>query len=166
MDGVSRQTEELQALLDRVWSVVTADQTPKASDPGAEEAWLHKGFLSAYDSVRSALLHVVATAMEPPERGAEGDIRRPAAGPSPTPDQGARWRVLVTGHSLGGALATVCAYDLARRPWHGAGPRPRLTMYSYGSPRVGNRRFAQARGCAYYLLRGGVGWCFEVAPCS
>jgi alpha-beta hydrolase superfamily lysophospholipase len=25
------------------------------------------------------------------------------------------WRVYVTGHSLGGALATLCAYDLAGR---------------------------------------------------
>jgi nuclear pore complex protein Nup85 len=57
---------------------------------------VHSGFLTAYDSVKVKVLRLVdqltagATAEQP-------------------------WEVYVTGHSLGGALATLCAYDLAGR---------------------------------------------------
>lgn len=44
------------------------------------------------------------------------------------------WHVLFTGHSLGGALATLATLDLKRRH-----PGTKVTMYNYGSPRVGNR---------------------------
>lgn len=42
-------------------------------------------------------------------------------------------------HSLGGALATLCAMEIvnSRRV-----PRLQLRMYNYGSPRVGNSAFA------------------------
>ena len=48
----------------------------------------------------------------------------------------------MTGHSLGGALSTLCAYDCARRTWRGV-PRPAIVHYNYGSPRVGNKAFAE-----------------------
>jgi pimeloyl-ACP methyl ester carboxylesterase len=47
--------------------------------------------------------------------------------------------LLVTGHSLGGALATVCALDLSEElhtPLN-------LTHINYGSPRVGNKAYSQ-----------------------
>lgn len=56
---------------------------------------VHKGFLTAYDTVRSkvaSLLDFITA------DGSQGE-----------------WRVYVTGHSLGGALATLCAYELATR---------------------------------------------------
>ncbi|KNC84847.1 hypothetical protein SARC_02958 [Sphaeroforma arctica JP610] len=45
----------------------------------------------------------------------------------------------ITGHSLGGALATLCAFELAQEF---ATSELELTVYTFGSPRVGNSRFA------------------------
>lgn len=45
-------------------------------------------------------------------------------------------KILVTGHSLGGALATLCAVDLAITY-----PYCEVVMISEGAPRVGNLRF-------------------------
>ena len=66
--------------------------------------------------------------------------------------------VLVTGHSLGGALASLCAYDLQIHTLlpinneletigRKLGRRRRqrslhLSLYTYGSPKVGNQLFA------------------------
>ena len=64
--------------------------------------------------------------------------------------------ILVTGHSLGGALASLCAYDLQihtlaiinkelKMVGRGLGRRRfrelHLSLYSYGSPKVGNETF-------------------------
>jgi acetyl esterase/lipase len=47
-------------------------------------------------------------------------------------------KVLVTGHSLGGALATLCALRL-QKDGHGS-----AAVYTYASPRVGNDKFQAA----------------------
>ena len=46
---------------------------------------------------------------------------------------------LVAGHSLGGALATLAAYDIQKAH----GPLPGLHVYTYGAPRTGNHAFAR-----------------------
>ncbi len=46
--------------------------------------------------------------------------------------------MLFTGHSLGGALCTLCAVDVALLH-----PDWEVTMISFGSPRVGNHGFAR-----------------------
>ncbi|GMH44667.1 hypothetical protein BSKO_12619 [Bryopsis sp. KO-2023] len=48
-------------------------------------------------------------------------------------------RILVTGHSLGGALAVLASYDIAR--YCGINPRV-ISCYTFGAPRVGNHAFA------------------------
>jgi hypothetical protein len=48
-------------------------------------------------------------------------------------------RVLLTGHSLGGALAALAAFEIKR-----ANPALEITCYTYGAPKVGNRAFARA----------------------
>lgn len=88
------------------------------------------------------------------------------------------WHIFTTGHSMGGALATLCAHELAVRPpytlcvqakqmvdYQGPAcatgmwcvqvrdyglfaPKPRITMYSFGQPRVGNGPFAKQYGTA------------------
>lgn len=53
-----------------------------------------QGFLKAYDSVRAKVMAVSDEVMC---------------------DEPCAWQVSVTGHSLGGALATLCSYELANR---------------------------------------------------
>lgn len=55
---------------------------------------VHGGFQRAYDAVHLRVLTLVEELT--------------SAGNEP-------WEVYVTGHSLGGALATLCAYELATR---------------------------------------------------
>lgn len=48
-----------------------------------------------------------------------------------------KWhRIIVTGHSLGGALATLCAVRLTALQHN-------VVCYTFASPRVGNRKFAK-----------------------
>jgi surfactin synthase thioesterase subunit len=68
--------------------------------PTRAHAQVHKGFLTAYDSVRPQVFRLLDAII------ASGDEGTASAGD---------WHVYVTGHSLGGALATLCAYELATR---------------------------------------------------
>lgn len=73
---------------------------------------VHFGFLNAYLPVRKQILSSIK------KLTAEN-----------------RKRIHITGHSLGGALATLCAADIKRTL------KLPVTMYNYGSPRVGNKKF-------------------------
>lgn len=46
--------------------------------------------------------------------------------------------VVVTGHSLGGALATLAAVDVTLNR-----PHVPVDLYTFGAPRIGNKAFAQ-----------------------
>ena len=74
---------------------------------------VHKGFYEIYLSIREQILTWFKTN---------------------NPSQ-----VFVTGHSLGGALSTICALDILTIVENIGGT---LTQYSFGSPRVGNIIFA------------------------
>ncbi|NET35283.1 MAG: lipase family protein [Cyanothece sp. SIO1E1] len=76
---------------------------------------VHQGFISAYLSVRDRI---------------QGQISalKPAG-------------IVVTGHSLGGALATLCSVDLQYNEIPGTDS---LIVYTYGSPRVGNAAFVSS----------------------
>ncbi|KAK6265915.1 hypothetical protein QUC31_016752 [Theobroma cacao] len=92
-----------------------------------QEVQVHSGFLSAYDSVRIRIISLLKTSIRYID-----ETTKPLR----------RWQVYVTGHSLGGALATLLALELSSSQLakHGA---ISVTMYNFGSPRVGNRRFAE-----------------------
>lgn len=83
---------------------------------------VHSGFLKAYRAVREEVRTQVSDYLS----WVEGDRR-----------------VLVTGHSLGAALATLCALDL-REMLDTAGMEDvPVILYTFGSPRVGTPRFVK-----------------------
>lgn len=82
------------------------------ADPPDKRVHVHLGFLGAYQSVRDAILDA-----------AKSTTHR---------------QIICTGHSLGGALATLSALDIARNV-----PGKSVSCYTYGSPKVGNDLFAK-----------------------
>eukprot|EP00850_Spirogloea_muscicola_P023743 SM000385S14621 [mRNA] locus=s385:48639:55125:+ [translate_table: standard] len=94
--------------------------------PDDVDIMVHSGFFSAYDSVRSRLLALLEAVVMPKSDDSGG---KP-------------WHVYTTGHSLGGALATLFAKEVLSSRLAREG-LVSLTMYNFGSPRVGNRAFVQ-----------------------
>lgn len=76
----------------------------------------HRGFMEAYFAVRDRLLEVVRN----------------------YPD----YAITATGHSLGGALATIAALDLQYNITQQTGQS--INVYTYGSPRVGNEALVES----------------------
>ena len=74
----------------------------------------------------------------------------------------AQARLLITGHSLGGALAVLAAFDIMR-----AMPDFKAQMYTYGTPYPGNRAFAhefnELLPDTWHMIHDGVSlpqcWC-------
>jgi hypothetical protein len=79
-------------------------------------AYVHGGFLRQYTDLRTKILQTLCKSFS--------DWRK--AG------------ILTTGHSLGGALATLFAADMACTQ-----PSTKITCYALSSPRVGNRAFSE-----------------------
>ena len=79
-------------------------------DESTTDVRFHKGFMGAYFAVRERLLEVVRLY---PERS-----------------------IVVTGHSLGGAIATIAALDVQFNVTQHTGQA--ISLYTFGSPRVGN----------------------------
>jgi len=79
---------------------------------GMQAGKTHYGFTAIYQTIRDQILPVLQ--------------RCPS-----------HKRLILTGHSLGGALATLCALDLAINTKF----KP-ATVYTYGAPRVGDPKFA------------------------
>ncbi|DBA97089.1 hypothetical protein WJX77_003952 [Trebouxia sp. C0004] len=52
-------------------------------------------------------------------------------------------KILVTGHSLGGALATLAAYDIRKQLQEAGRQSVEVVCYSFGAPRTGNHAFAR-----------------------
>ncbi|KAL3149444.1 hypothetical protein ABBQ32_002237 [Trebouxia sp. C0010 RCD-2024] len=54
-----------------------------------------------------------------------------------------RLNIYVTGHSLGGALATLAAYDIRQELVRHGQQQAQVMCYSFGAPRCGNHAFAR-----------------------
>lgn len=80
-----------------------------------DECGVHKGFLNAKNSVIDQVMDEVLNL----------DLMYPD------------WKIVVTGHSMGAALATLTGLDLADE--YGA---DRVHLYNYGSPRIFNKNAA------------------------
>lgn len=76
---------------------------------------VHSGFYTAYNAVSNVIINALRPLF--------------TAHPDAT--------FLLTGHSLGGALATFAALDIKRR----INPPNKFNFYSFGSPRTGNQAF-------------------------
>ncbi|CAL9133136.1 unnamed protein product [Musa acuminata var. zebrina] len=85
--------------------------------PGMPDAMVHHGFYSAYHNttLRHGILNAVQRARE-----AYGNVH-----------------IFVTGHSMGGALASFCALDLTIK--HGIED---IQLVTFGQPRIGNAAFS------------------------
>ncbi|KAI9078782.1 hypothetical protein K1719_039240 [Acacia pycnantha] len=92
-----------------------------------QEVQVHSGFLTAYDSVRTRIISLIRLAIGYTDDHSEAPHK---------------WHVYVTGHSLGGALATLLALELSSNQLVKKGAIY-VTMYNFGSPRVGNKNFAE-----------------------
>ena len=79
------------------------------------EVLCHKGFLSAFRSIEPALLQLLEMVIT--SDGGNDNTEKCAC-------DSESWDVYITGHSLGGALASLAAFDLARigQGCYGAGP--------------------------------------------
>lgn len=103
--------EEFDDMLD---AFTTFTNTTKVLQPR-----VHSGFLGVWNALRAPVVSKVA----------ELRAQQPNA------------RLMVTGHSLGGAIATLCAYTLYKEARRENYTHPVPVVYTFGMPRVGNSVF-------------------------
>lgn len=99
----------------------------KASEKDPDDkVRVHKGFSEQYNAVRNDLWAVVQLRIDE------------------FPDTS---EILITGHSLGGALTTMCALDFRLRQsqgqFGGRGEEIQISAYPLAAPRTGNSKFRE-----------------------
>lgn len=95
---------------------------------------VHNGFITAYKSVREQIQKYITDRTDKP--GVCGSVCGKAVCGSTT---NKIRKVLICGHSLGGALATLCAVDVQYNF-----PNLEIECYPTGNPSVGNKAFAKS----------------------
>lgn len=109
----SQWRDNLKFQLTKVDSNSSLDGNSSILNGCIPETQIHSGFNAAYQSIRSQLWNWW--------NNNKSHIKT----------------LFITGHSLGGALATICAYDFAE-----VLPINNIVVYMFSSPRVGNVSFA------------------------
>jgi feruloyl esterase len=84
--------------------------------PGVNGAQVHRGFSEAFDAVSPLVISSVQDLL----------LAHPTA------------KIVITGHSLGAALATFAAVNVKTKLNI---PASKITFYTFGSPRTGNQAF-------------------------
>jgi len=88
------------------------EDTPPADPPKCDNCTVHTGFYSSWLNTRNVVLPHVSKAM----------------------DKHPDYKLVLVGHSLGGAIATLAGLDFKARGWD-----PYVT--TFGEPRLGNKEF-------------------------
>jgi hypothetical protein len=91
---------------------VADGETPPAEPPKCDNCTVHTGFYSSWLNTRKVILPYVSDALKK------------------YPD----YKLVLVGHSLGGAVATLAGLDFKARGWE-----PHVT--TFGEPRLGNKEF-------------------------
>jgi hypothetical protein len=124
--------------------------------PGVDAGRVGAGFVSGYASLRDGLFAALQKALRQLEREAsrrEGGAARPLL---------AKPKLLLTGHSLGGALAQVAAADITFNQPNGSAVLAAVSslgLWTFESPRPGDEAFAAFS--AEYCFAGGDRWTVE-----
>lgn len=100
-----------QIIQEKIVAATKQDQVYPYTGASSSGALMHRGFVQAYFSVRRAIHDFI-------------DARELST-------------VTVTGHSLGGALATLCAIDVQ----YNFSSKVAVDIYTFGAPKVGNGGF-------------------------
>jgi len=114
-----------QDLINWIYNLRFPKTAPYDDIPNAR---VHKGFYQCYESVQTELRPAIAALVQ-----AHPDLP-----------------IVVTGHSLGGAIAVICAVDLDLHVVQGKIP---ISVWTYGAPRVGNAEFSD-----FYDTHTDVSW--------
>ncbi|KAH6589187.1 hypothetical protein BASA61_005696 [Batrachochytrium salamandrivorans] len=98
----------------------TRPKPPNSGDEivAPDNILLHSGFMENYQGIRAVVQNHLIDAM----------------------NQYPTYSVVFTGHSLGGALASLAIVDAAVH--HGVAKAKKMSLFSYGQPRTGNKAFA------------------------
>ncbi|KAL4078256.1 Alpha/Beta hydrolase protein [Scleroderma yunnanense] len=114
-----RGTKEVSSILIDASVMLTPLQgiglPPSTSQESSEQPRVHTGFLVAYQSIAHAMLNVLG----------------------PQIDAYSTYRVIATGHSLGGAIASIASIAIRN-----SYPRTSISLYTIGQPRTGDLMYA------------------------
>ena len=107
-------------------TLTTTERRVQSVTVGLVVPTVHSGFLTVWRRMRTRVM---------------AQVERHFAGGLDTAGN----ELLITGHSLGGAIAVLCAYDIACTMSSRFGKLIRTpAVYTFGAPRVGNGAFANA----------------------
>lgn len=124
------------------WNVVTDGMITVRSEPDNPQVKVHQGFrmatMSLFDKVSLSKQNPIRDVLSLMKTFQVVAIIRKLLIENPG------FKVVLTGHSLGGAMASLTYYFITYRQLF---PNATFEVYTYGEPRVGNKYFADFMNC-------------------